>query len=263
MKTYTLQGVPYAVEIHGQGEPVLLAHCLTWNHHDYDDLIPDLAPTHRLILPDQRGHGQTGYPAEPYSLADMAEDLYQLIEQLGVGPVHYVGHSMGAMMGPWLALAHPQALRSLTLIGGSAVPEPEERLVGYRQLVAAVRAGAAAQVAERLIGLFFSETSRAKRQAAINRYRQDFLSSDPEGLYWTAEAVFTRASLLERLAEVRVPTLVLVGEEDMVTPVERARELAEGIPDARLLVVPRAGHFLPVEAPHTVAGALRDFWETL
>ncbi len=260
METLTLRGIHYAFEVIGEGEPVLLAHCLTWNHHDYDDIVQALGEGYRLILPDQRGHGQTGYPAEPYGLADMAEDLYQLIEHLGVGPVHYVGHSMGAMMGPLLALTHPEALRSLTLIGGSAIPEPEERLAGYRQLVGAVRAGGAAQVVDRLVGLFFSEASRAKRQAAIARYRQDFLSNDPEGLYWTAEAVFTRSNLLDQLPEVQVPTLVIVGAEDVVTPVERAHELAKGIPDARLLVIPQVGHFTTVEAPYTVAGALQDFW---
>ena len=263
MASVTLRGIEYAYEIRGQGEPVLLAHCLTWNHHDYDAIAAELEDAYQLILPDQRGHGGTGYPTAPYSLADMAEDLYQLVEHLGVGPVHYVGHSMGAMMGPLFALAHPNALRSMTLIGGSAQAEAEERLAAYRQLVAAVRAGAAAQVVDRLVGLFFSETSRARRQDAIARFREDFLANDPEGLYWTAEAVFTRPNLLERLGEITVPTLVIVGAEDRVTAPERAQELAAGITDARLLVVPKAGHFTTVEAPHTVAGALRDFWETL
>ena len=262
MQKITIRGIPYAYEIRGEGEPVLFAHCLTWNHHDYDAVAQELGG-YRLILPDQRGHGETGFPAEPYGLADMVEDLYQLIEQLGVGPVHYVGHSMGAMMGPLMALAHPEALRSMTLIGGSARPEAAERLAGYRQLVGAVRAGQAAAVVDRLVGLFFSETSRAKRTSAIARFREDFLQNNGEGLHWTAEAVFTRPNLVERLGEIATPTLVIVGEEDVVTPPDLARELAEGIPNARLLVVPRSGHFTTVEAPHTTAGALRDFWETL
>ncbi len=262
MQTITIRDIPYAYEIRGEGEPVLFAHCLTWNHHDYDAVAQHL-DGYRLILPDQRGHGQTGFPAEPYGLADMAEDLYQLVKQLGVGPVHYVGHSMGAMMGPLMALAHPEALRSLTLIGGSARPEASERLTAYRQLVGAVRAGHAAAVVDRLVGLFFSETSRARRGEAIARFREDFLQINGEGLHWTAEAVFTRPDLMERLGEIAAPALVIVGEEDVVTSPARARELAEGIPDARLLVVPKSGHFTTVEAPHTVAGALRDFWATL
>ncbi len=262
METVEIRGIEYAYEVVGEGEPVLFAHCLTWNHHDYDYQVEALRDDYMLILPDQRGHGETGFVAEPYSLMDMAEDLYLLVEKLGVGPVHYVGHSMGAMMGPMFALAHPEALRSMTLIGGSAVAEPEERLVGYRQLVAAVRAGHAAQVVDRLIGLFFSELSREKRQEAIGRFRTDFLNADAEGLYWTAEAVFTRPNLLDRLPEIAIPTLLIVGEKDVVTSMERARELEAGLQDARMLVVPRAGHFTTVEAPATVSGALRDFWET-
>ncbi len=263
METLTVRGVPYALERAGRGEPVLLAHCLTWNHHDYDPIVASLAAEYDCIVPDQRGHGGTGFPTEPYSLADMAEDLYDLLQQLGVGPVHYVGHSMGAMMGPFLALAHPEVLRSMTLIGGSAEAEDEARLAGYRQLVAAVRAGQAAAVAERLVGLFFSERSRRVRPEAVARYKADFLASDPEGLYWTAEAVFTRPNLLPRLSEIAVPTLVVVGEQDVVTPLAQAQALAEGLADARLLVVPESGHFTTVEAPATLAGALRDFWAGL
>ncbi len=263
MATIEIRGVSYHYEVIGQGPPVLFAHCLTWNHREFDAQAAALADRYTLILPDQRGHGQTGFPAEPYTLADMAEDLYALVQKLDVGPVHYVGHSMGAMMGPIFALAHPGALRSLTLIGGSADAETPQRLGGYRQLIAAVRAGHHAPVAEKLTGLFFGKTSRAKRKAAIARFLDDFMTISGEGLHWTAEAVFARPDLRPRLPEIALPALVMAGEEDVVTSPERARELADGIPDARLLILPRAGHFLPVEAPHTVSGALLDFWETL
>ncbi len=263
MDTMEIRGINYAYEVLGKGEPVLLAHCLTWNHHDYDYQAQALADEFTLILPDQRGHGKTGYIAEPYGFGDMVADLHELVQRLGVGPVHYVGHSMGAMMGPYFALAYPETLRSMTLIGGSAVAEPEERLVGYRQLVAAVRAGAHAQVIDRLVGLFFSEWSRENRQEAIAKYQQDFMNTPSEGMYWTAEAVFTRENLLPRLRDISVPTLVIVGEDDIVTSPERARELADGIPNAKLLTVPQAGHFTTVESPDVVNAALREFWVSL
>lgn len=263
MATAEIRGVSYQYEVIGQGEPVLFAHCLTWNHREFDAQVAALADRYTLILPDQRGHGGTGFPAEPYTLDDMVEDLFKLVQALNVGPVHYVGHSMGAMMGPIFALAHPEALRSLTLIGGSAEAESQERLAGYRQLIAAVRAGHHAPVAEKLVGLFFGKTSREKRQQAIARFMDDFMAIDGEGLHWTAEAVFVRKNLIPRLSEIMLPTLVMVGEEDGITTPDRARELADGIPDARLLLLPRVGHFLPVEAPNTVTGALLDFWQTL
>ena len=263
MATVEIRGVSYQYDVIGQGPPVLFAHCLTWNHHEFDAQVAALADRYTLILPDQRGHGGTGFPAEPYTLGDMVDDLFELVQGLGVGPVHYVGHSMGAMMGPQFALAHPEALRSLALIGGSAGAELPDRLAGYRQLIAAVRAGHHAPVAEKLTGLFFSKTSREKCPQAIARFVDDFMAISGEGLHWTAEAVFERPDLLARLPEITLPALVMTGEEDVVTSPERARELAQGLPDARLLFVPRAGHFLPVEAPNTVTGALLDFWETL
>jgi len=263
MATAEIRGVSYHYEVIGQGPPALFAHCLTWNHREFEAQAAALADRYTLILPDQRGHGDTGFPAEPYTFEDMVEDLYELVQMLDVGPVHYVGHSMGAMMGPIFALAHPEALRSMTLIGGSAEAETAERLVGYRKLIAAVRAGHHAPVAEKLVGLFFGKTSREKRKAAITRFMDDFMQISGEGLHWTAEAVFVRPNLVPRLPEITLPTLVMAGEADVVTSPERARELADGIPRARLLLLPRAGHFLPVEAPHTVSGALLDFWETL
>ncbi len=263
MATMEIRGIEYHYEVIGEGEPVLFAHCLTWNRHDYDHQVEDLRDSYKLILPDQRGHGETGFVPEPYSLEDMAEDLYQLIQRLGVGPVHYVGHSMGAMMGPLFALNHPTALRSMTLIGGSAIAESEERLTGYRQLVAAVKAGDHEQVVGKLQGLFFSETSRKHRREAMERFREDFLKLNGEGLYWTAEAVFTRKNVLGRLVEIATPTLLIVGEKDAVTPMERSREIHERISDSRMLVLPEVGHFATVEAPSTVAGALKDFWGTI
>jgi 3-oxoadipate enol-lactonase len=263
MATAEIRGIEYHYEVAGEGEPVLFAHCLTWNHHDYDYQVSYLKDSYKLILPDQRGHGETGFVAEPYSLEDMAEDLYQLVQMLGVGPVHYVGHSMGAMMGPLFALNHPDALRSMTLIGGSAVAESEEKLVGYRQLVGAVKAGYHEQVVERLIGLFFSEASRKHRKEAMAKFKSDFLKLDGDGLHWTAEAVFTRSNIVDRLGEIETPTLLIVGEKDIVTPRERSEELRQGIPNARMLILPEVGHFATVEAPATVSGALRDFWETI
>jgi len=263
MTTVDIRGIPYYYEVVGEGPPVLFAHCLTWNHREFDAQAAALANRYTLILPDQRGHGDTGFPAEPYTFDDMVADLHELVQMLDLGPVHYVGHSMGAMMGPLFALKYPEALRSMALIGGSAEAESAKRLAGYRQLIAAVRAGHHAPVAEKLVGLFFSETSREKRKDAIARFVEDFMKINGDGLYWTAEAVFVRQNLVPRLGEITLPTLVMTGEDDGVTTPERARELANGIPDARLLLVPRAGHFLPVEAPNTVTGALLDFWETL
>ena len=263
MATMEIRGVSYHYEVIGQGPPVLFAHCLTWNPREFDAQVAALSDRYTLILPDQRGHGATGFPAEPYTLDDMVADLHELLQKLGVGPVHYVGHSMGAMMGPAFALAHPADLRSLTLISGSAAAESGERLAGYRQLIAAVRAGHHAPVAEKLTGLFFGKTSREKRPDAVARFVDDFMQIDGEGLHWTAEAVFVRPDLVPRLGEIDLPALVMVGEEDIVTSPDLSREMAEGIRDARLLIVPRVGHFLPVEAPNTVTGALLDFWETL
>ncbi len=82
-------------------------------------------------------------------------------------------------------------------------------------------------------------------------------------MHWTAEAVFTRDNLLSRLPEITVPTLVIVGEKDGVTSPERAQELVNGLPNARLLTVENAGHFTPVEAPAAVNKALRDFWASV
>lgn len=263
MAVTEIRGIEYYYEVVGDGEPVLFAHCLTWNHHDYDYQVENLKDSYRLVLPDLRGHGKTKYPQEPYSLEDMAEDLFLLVQELGVGPVHYVGHSMGAMMGPMFALNHPDALLSMTLIGGSAIAESEEKLAGYRQLVAAVRAGQRAAVVEKLLGLFFSETSRGYRHEAMAAFTSDFLKLDADGLHYTAEAVFTRPNLLDRLGEISTPTLLIVGEKDVVTPEERTEELHRGIPNSRKLVLPEVGHFATVEAPATVSGALRDFWETI
>ncbi len=263
MATTEINGVQYDYEVNGSGEAVLFAHCLTWNRSEYDAQVAALAEKYQLILPDQRGHGKTGFVAQAYSLADMAEDLYQLVQALGVGPVHYVGHSMGAMMAPLFALAHPETVRSLTLIGGSPTAESEERLAGYRQLVGAVRAGKAEMVVDRLSGLFFSDMSRAKRPEAVEHFRHDFLTTDGEGLYWTAEAVFTRPDVRPDLPKITAPALIIVGGKDVVTPLDNAQTLAELMPKARLLVLPEVGHFAPVEAPLTVAGALRDFWETV
>ncbi|UQI47114.1 alpha/beta fold hydrolase [Streptomyces sp. HU2014] len=221
----------------------------TW--HMWDRQIPELTRHWRVLRFDLPGHG--GAPAEPApAVGELTDRLLATLDGLGVERFGYAGCSLGGAVGADLALRHPHRLASLALVATSArFGTPES----WRQRGAGVRADGLDPVARATPEQWFTQNFAGAQPAIVDWAVQMVSTTDP-GCYVAACDALAAFDAREGLARIGVPTLVLVGAEDQVTPPADARVLVASIHDARLAVVPGASHLAPVEQPGAVTDLL-------
>lgn len=228
---------------------VCLAHSLSSDGGIWAEQVPPLlAAGWRVLRPDMRGHGGSEAPPAPYTMEQLAGDVIAVLDSLGLEKMHFVGLSIGGMIGQVLALDHPHRLHSLMLTGTSpkAVPGPPDM---WPQRFAEIRAsGSVAPLADVTMVRWFTEQFRPGHE---NRWQQVWnmiANTSPEGYVRGAEAIIA-FDVLDRLPGVRTPTLVVCGDDDPGTPAEGNRQIAESIPGARYQEIARARHIPMVEHP--------------
>jgi pimeloyl-ACP methyl ester carboxylesterase len=244
---------------------LLLVHGFGGAKEDFADHVEALARDHRVVVFDHRGHGASGGPEVPsaYSLDRLAADVLAVADALGLERFRLLGHSMGGMVARRVVLTRPDRVEALVLMDTSAGPPPgiDPDLVHFGADVA-TRDGM--EVLRRLLDEIDPLGSPAHRRVVAERpgfeeYGQRKWASLSPAM-WSALAVeITRQpDELHALAALEIPTLVLVGEQDH-TFVEPAAALAEVVPDARLVVIPEAGHSPQFENPAAWFTALDEF----
>lgn len=251
----------YYEDTGGSGAPVVFSHGLLWNTRLYDPQVDALRGRYRCIAYDHRGQGRSAVP--PESVIDM-ETLYLdaigLIEKLGVKPVHFVGLSMGGFIGMRLAARRPDLLRSLVLLETSGDPEPLANVPRYTLLNLIARLAGVRPVADPVMRIMFGKSflhdpNRAEERA-LWRGR---LMENRKDIWRAVNGVIKRRAVSEELPSIRVPTLIVVGEEDVATVPAKAERLHQLISGSRLVRLPRGGHSVTVEEPALVNATLGTF----
>jgi 3-oxoadipate enol-lactonase len=242
-------------EIEGDGQTVVLLHPIGLDLTCWEAQVGALAPHSRVLRVDLRGHGRSDAPPPPYTLAGFAEDVQGLLSALQLAPAHVIGLSLGGMVAQTLALEYPQAVRSLVLADTNSTLPPEARPAMVERGEAARRGGMAAVVDTTLARWF---TPAFMGSTIVARCRERLLADDVEA--WAASwQAISEVNTEPRLREIRVPTLVLTGEQDVSAPAARARAMATLIPEARLEIVPGAPHMAPLERPAEFNAAVLAF----
>jgi 3-oxoadipate enol-lactonase len=250
-------GIDINYEIEGEGPVVTMSHSLGCALGMWDEQARALRGRYRVLRYDTRGHGQTAAPPGPYTLEQLAEDLRGLLAALGIGQTHFVGLSMGGMIGQVFALAHPAVFQSLVLCDttsrypAAAAPVWEERIktVSARGMEPMV-----ASTLER----WFTAPFRKRRPEVTERVAAMIRTTLPAGYIGCCQAI-PKIDVTHRLGEVRCPALVIVGEEDPGTPVEMAREIHAALPSAELAILRSASHLSNVEQPEEFNRVLVGF----
>ena len=259
MPTARVNGCDYAYEDRGSGSPVLFAHGLTFDRHMWDPQVEALSGRYRCIAIDFRGHGRSASPPGEYTLEQMAEDVHQLLQGLGVSAAHIVGLSMGGMVAMRLALAHPQVVRSLGLLGTSAEVEVAEHIPQYEGMIQMSLAQGPQAVVDGVVPIMFSQGFIGSQPAKVEAYRQLFLANNVQGVASALYAVTRRRDILDDIAAIKVPTLIIVGEADIATTPEKAQHIQERIASSRLVTIPGAAHMTPIEQPERITELLSQF----
>jgi 3-oxoadipate enol-lactonase len=206
---------------------------------------------------DTRGHGGTDAPKGPYTMELLAEDAVCLLNALGIGKAHWVGLSMGGMIGQCLALNHPDRLIRLVLCDTSATI-PTEAQALWQERIDTVSEKGLQLLMEPTLERWFTPSFLSHKSGVLARVRKEFLSTSKDG-YIGCIAAIRKLNYLDRLTAVRIPALILVGEEDLGTPVSAAQAIQARIKGSRLVVLPSARHLSNMEQPGPFNSALLDF----
>lgn len=250
----------YYEDTGGDGrEAVVLSHGLLWSTELFEAQVAALRGRYRVICYDHRGQGRSGVPrGRSVSIEACYRDAVALIEALGAAPCHFGGLSMGGFVGLRLAARRPDLLRSLILMETSA--DPEVHAAAYRRLNFVARWFGLRLVADRVMPIMFGATFMRDPARAGERARwRARLTGNRRSIYKAVNGVIERAGVAHELRDITVPTLILVGDEDVATTPEKAARIHAGIAGSRLVTIPGAGHSSSVEEPEAVNAAILEF----
>ncbi|HVJ42905.1 MAG TPA: 3-oxoadipate enol-lactonase [Dongiaceae bacterium] len=232
---------------------LLLLHSLGTNLHVWDGQADMLATRFRVIRPDLRGHGETEVTPGPYSIEQMASDMIGLLDTLGIGDFHLAGLSIGGVIAQQIAHQCRSRVKSLTLCDTALALPPAS---GWRDRAALVRAQGIDVIVDAVIARWV--TAAYVQAPATGILRQMLLQTAPEGYAAACEAL-AAADLTRQTQTLRLPTLVIVGSEDLATPPASARALAGAIAGAQLVEIAGAAHIPNAEKPLELAMRIFDF----
>jgi 3-oxoadipate enol-lactonase len=252
------QEIAYRQEGKAGAPTVLLSHSVLSDHRMWDALVQRLAPEYSVLRYDTRGHGGSSAPPAPYTLAQLADDVPLLLDALGLQRVHFIGTSMGGMIGQQLGARHSGRLLSLTLACTGAVQGAPAM---WEERVAVARSQGIAALAEPTLERWFSQAYRDQNPAVIEHMRRSLLATSVEGYAGCALAIRDLAHL-DLLPRIGVPTLVLAGTEDAAMPVAASEKIVSLVPGARLAAL-SAGHQAAVEQPDAFHRTWKDFTAAL
>ena len=241
---------------------IVFGHGLLFSGWMFHPQVAALKDRYRCITVDWRGQGQT--PASPDGKADMDSllgDLVALLDHLGLESVHYAGLSMGGFVGMRLAARHPGRVRSLVLLDTSAGPEDPGKVSQYRLLARVYRVLGIGPVRGKVEPLMFSPAvvASGRSQEIADEWMGQLRKVPRAGMTKAIRGVTDRLPIADEIGSITAPTLVIVGADDMATPVAKAEAIVAGIDGARLEVVADAGHSSTIEQPEAVTRLIEDF----
>ena len=224
---------------------VVMSHSLSAELAMWDPQADVLKSDFRVIRYDTRGHGGTDAPVGPYTLEMLADDAVGLLDALSLDKVHWVGLSMGGMIGQTLGLCAPERLLSLTLADTSAGYPAAASSMWADRIKAARESGMASGV-EGTMERWFSPGFMASGAPILDDVRRMIANTPVEGFCGCGAAI-SKLAVEPRLGEINLPTLVICGEDDQATPLSMAETIRDGIPGAELVVLPVARHLANLE----------------
>lgn len=257
MPTLHANGIDIHYRIEGSGPWVTLSHALTTDLSMWDGLAAVLAERFTVLRYDTRGHGATSAPPPPYDFGVLVGDLLGLLDALGVERTHFVGLSMGGMIGQHFALAAPTRVNRLVVANSISRVPPETAAIWQQRIDQAKTEGTAA-LAPATLERWFTAPYRAAHPEVMARITHLIAATSLAGYAGCAEAIRS-LDITGHLGTVTAPTLVLVGADDPGTPPAVSRVIADAIPGARLEVIPSASHLSCIEQAETFNGLVTKF----
>ena len=248
-------------EVHGEGEPLVLIQCLGANTIDWVLQTPVLSERYQVLIFDNRGAGRSDATEPPYSAAMMADDTAALMNVLGIDSAHMLGLSMGGFIAQEFAFRHPGRLKSLVLAATAAeLPALAKHIMKAWLRMAKEDISLETRFIEMFSWLFTGRLLENDQTIAemLKLFIDNPYPQSLQGYTGQIEACL-RHDARDRLAQINIPTLVLVGKEDILIPPELSEELAAAIPEAELVVLEGGGHAFSGEIADQFNRTVLDF----
>ena len=247
----------------GSGFPVVFLHGFPLNRTMWEPQVTALVGEFRCITIDMRGFGGSGRGTPPYSVDRYADDVAGVLDTLGIERAVIAGLSMGGYVAFALWRRHRDRVRALVLADTRAVADTVEVVERRRELIEAAEEKGATAVANMQIAGLVGRTTRDKRPDIYDAMHRMIAQASVSGIIGATEALITRPDSTPTLSTIDVPTLIIVGEEDVITPLKDARRMQAAIAGSRLEVLKGAGHLSNVERPAAFNTVMTEFLGTL
>jgi pimeloyl-ACP methyl ester carboxylesterase len=244
----------------GTALPVVFLHAFPLDRSMWAPQVGALVRQARCIAPDLRGFGGST-PAPPYSTDQYADDVAALLDTLGADPAVVVGLSMGGYIAFAFWRRHRAKVRALVLADTRAGADTDEGRERRRRLIEVARSRGSQTVAEMQIASMVGATTRQRRPEVVETVRAMMAAAPVEGIVGALEAMMARPDSTSTLATIDVPTLIVVGEEDTLTPPNEAQAMHEKIRGSRIEVIVQAGHICNLERPAAFNHVVSEFVE--
>jgi len=258
-----VNGIQLAYSDQGRGLPVVFVHAFPLSRAMWAPQLTPLSSRCRTITVDLRGHGESDAPLWCYTLDQFADDLRALLDHLSLSQAVFVGLSMGGYILFAFYRRFRERVKALVLADTRAQADTEEGRTGRFNLVQTASREGVSAVADSMMPKLFSQATLQGRPDLVRQARDIIEANTLSGIASDLMAMAQRPDSTTLLKEITVPTLVIVGEQDVATPPSDARLMADGIPGSRLVVIPGAGHLANLEQPEAFNLALMEFLEAV
>ncbi len=255
-------GADLAVEVRGEGAPILFIHGFPFDRTVWRHQLAGLSRWKR-IAPDLRGAGASSVPADGYSVARYADDIVQVLDTLELERAAVCGLSLGGYILFELLRRHPERVRAAVFCNTKAAADSAEARRGRDEMAALAQREGAAAVAERLLPQLLAPATFAAQPDVVAHVREMITRTPVPGLVGALRALRDRPDSTATLGTIGVPVLVVAGEDDKIAPVGGMRAMAQAIPRAHFAVIPAAGHLAPLEQPLATSRTVADFLDGL
>ena len=251
------QPVDLSYEITGQGPPLYMVHGIGSRKATWAGLVPELSKRYTCVTSDLRGHGESPIPPTPYSLEDLVADLETLRARLGHDRIHVIGHSLGGMIGPSYARAHPERTLSVGLLSTAAGRTDEDRAKLNAVRDAMAKKGVGPVISTLVARWYTDEFIAAHPEAIAARIKQ--VEDTPENVFLNVFDIYSTTEMAPWLHEITAPCLVLTGELDGACSPRHNRFMADRLPDSDLVILDGVKHSILIEAPDRVLPHVQAF----
>ena len=251
-----VNGISINYELTGSGRTLVLIHGIGGSTQSWERVAPLLSPHYQVLTFDVRGHGKSDKPEGDYSAELFASDLAALLNTLGIGSAHVLGHSMGGVIALRFALDFPEFCDALIVSSSSAEVNPQGTKYWQDMAAKILEKGMEASPFEP--ARMFTKDFIDKNPEAVAEYARRQSANDPS-CYARAALAISSYNYNEELGKIRCPTLIFVGGQDVLTPPGGSVKMSRLIPGSRLIIFEGCGHVSYMEQPDVISNAVLNF----